>query len=676
MIPVILRSAACVLLLGAAIPLAAGAAPPAAPAAKRLITLDDLARFRDVTDPRVSPEGGWVAYTVRTQNLEADKRQTDLWMTSWDGVTTLRLTTTATQSESSPRWSPDGRSLAFLSGRGDDDEAAQLWLLPRAGGEAEKVSAVKAGISDYAWSPDGARFVFVVSDSDSVATGKDKAPPPIVTDRFYFKEDGTGYLTHKRSHLYLFDLATRKMQQLTKGDFDDVGPVWSPDGKSVAFLSKRGPDADRTSSWEIFVVEARAGATPRQLTRYEGAVNNYDAWSSIAWSPAGGEIAFLQSGPEKLLYYAVPKLAVVPAAGGPVRVLTGELDRGVQDFAWTPDGRALYFVLEDDRARHLLRVPAGGGAPERLIEGRLALAALNVGPSGRIAALVSTSQTLPEVFAIEGSGLRALSRQNDSLLAALRLAPAEETRFESRDGTMVHGFLVTPPGHRAGTRHPLILQIHGGPTSQFECELDPEWQLYAARGYVVVAANPRGSTGRGEAYCRAILADWGNKDAQDVIPAVDDAIARGVADPKRLGVGGWSYGGMLTNYVISRDARFKAATSGASIANMLAGYGTDMYVREWEAELGTPWTATAKYLELSSPFLHADRIVTPTLFLCGEKDFNVPLLNTEQMYQALRSLGRETQLVIYPGQSHGLARPSYIADRQRRYLDWFGRHLK
>lgn len=675
MIPETLKSAACALLLAASLATPSPAAPAATPA-KRLVTLEDLARFKTVTDPRVSPDGAWVAYTVRTQNLEADKRQTDVWMTSWDGATTLRLTTTATESENTPRWSPDNRWLAFLSGRGDDDEAAQLWLLPRAGGEAEKVTAVKAGISDYAWSPDGARFVFVVSDTDSVATGKDKTPPPIVTDRYFFKADGEGYLTHKRSHLFLFDLATRKLQPLTKGDFEDVNPAWSPDSKSIAFLSKRGPEADRTSSWEVFVVEARPGAVARQVTQDDGTIHNYDASNTIAWSPDGRLLAFIEGGPPRLLYYGLSRLAVVPATGGPARVLTAGLDRQVSDFAWAPDGRSLYLTYEDDRARPLARIALEGGEPEPVLGGRRAVASFDIGRDGRIAALTSTSLTLPEVFAVERGEPRPLSRQNDAQLDSLKLGAVEETSFRSRDGTEIHGFLVTPPDFRPGVRRATILQLHGGPTSQFECELDTEWQLFAARGFAVVAANPRGSTGRGQAFCRAILADWGHLDAQDVLAAVDDAVARGVADPKRLGVGGWSYGGMLTNYVIAQDQRFKAATSGASIANQLAGYGTDQYVREWEAEIGRPWEAREKYLELSTPFLHADRIVTPTLFLCGEKDFNVPLLNSEQMYQALRSLGRETQLVIYPGQHHGIARPSYLADRYRRYLDWFGRHLK
>jgi dipeptidyl aminopeptidase/acylaminoacyl peptidase len=220
-----------------------------------------------------------------------------------------------------------------------------------------------------------------------------------------------------------------------------------------------------------------------------------------------------------------------------------------------------------------------------------------------------------------------------------------------------------------------VLRIHGGPQGQYDLRFSFDLQLLAAHGYLVVAANPRGSTGRGEAFSSAIYAAWGKKDGDDVLAAVDYVMAQGLADPARLGVGGWSYGGILTNYVIARDTRFKVATSGASSANMLATYGTDQYARDYEMELGRPWEKTQTWLDLSDPFLHADRIKTPTLFLCGEKDFNVPLLNSEQMYQALKSLGLDTQLVIYPGQYHGIKRPSYKRDVLERYLAWYDKYL-
>src|SRR5579884_349096 len=666
------------LLLGALVglPPAAVVAQAPAAAAARVLAPDDLFRLREVSDPQVSPDGGWVAYTVTVADTSEDKRASAVWMTSWDGARTVRLTTSKA-GEHAPRWSPDGRFLAFLSNR--DDEHTQLWLLDRLGGEGAKLTAFPGDVEDYVWAPDGTRLALVVADGD---TAKGKTPRPIVIDRFQFKADEVGYLGRERRHLYLVDVATRRATILTPGDYDELLPAWSPAGTVLAFVSKRRPDFDRDNNCDLYVRDAAPGATPRQLTTFAGPDNAPDTESRPAWSPDGRFIAYLEGGPLSLVYYAVQKLAVVPAAGGPPRILTAALDRSVAKPAWTADGSALLFLLEDDRAVALARVPAAGGVVTRLVSGPRVVEAFATGPDGKIAALVATPRAPAEVFALDGGAggagetLRPLSRQNDAWLAGVRLGAVEPIAFPSRDGTEVHGFLVTPPDYRAGTRYPTLLRIHGGPVSQFDYGFDFQLQLFAARGYAVVAANPRGSSGRGERYATAIYAAWGEKDAQDVLAAVDYAVARGVADPDRLGVGGWSYGGILTNYVIARDRRFKAAVSGASISNILAGYGTDQYVREYEAELGPPWRNTATWLRLSFPFLHADRIVTPTLFLCGDKDFNVPLLNSEQMYQALRSLGVPTELVIYPGQYHAITRPSFARDRLERYLAWYDRYLK
>jgi dipeptidyl aminopeptidase/acylaminoacyl peptidase len=603
-------------------------------------------------------------------------------MTSWNGARSVRLTSSKS-SEASPRWSPDGRYLAFLSDRDDAREVDQVWLLDRSGGEAERITDLPGGVSDYAWSPDSKRLALIVSDPDpdSSASSPDPAAPrttprPIVLNRFQFKEDETGYLDGRRDHLYLFDLASRKAEILTPGDYNEAWPSWSPDGRSIAFVGKRRPEFDRSNNWDLYVVEARPGASPRQLTTFEGPDMD-PQWGGRApsWSPDGQQLAYVQGGPLKLIYYAGQKLAVVPAAGGPARVLTPALDRNVLSPVWSADGASILFLLEDDRVTDVASVPSGGGTIARLTRGRGLVSDLSVGPGGKVAVLASTPSLPAEVFAVEGSGLRRLSRQNDDWLAAVRLAPVEEISFKSRDGTPIHGFLVRPVDYQAGTRVPAVLKIHGGPVYQFSNEFDLEWQLLAAEGFAVVAANPRGSSGRGEKFSTAIWADWGNKDGQDVVAAVDYAVAAGVADPARLGVGGWSYGGILTNQVIARDRRFKAAISGAGQSNALAGYGTDQYVREYEAELGSPWANPDAYTRVSFPFFHADRIVTPTLFLCGERDFNVPLLNSEQMYQALRSLGRDTELVIYPGEYHEIRKPSYRRDRLQRYLSWFRRYL-
>lgn len=648
---------------------------------QRKVELDDVYRLREVSDPQLSPDGAWVAYTVSLPDTVEDQANSDVWMTSWDGARSVRLTSSKS-SEDTPRWSPDGRYLTFLSERGDAREVDQVWLLDRSGGEAERITDLPGGVSAYAWSPDSKRLALIASDPDpdSTASSPDTTlkttPRPIVVNRFQFKEDETGYLDQRRDHLYLFDLSSRKAEILTPGEYNEAAPAWSPDSRSIAFVSKRQPEFDRTNNWDLYVVEARGGASPRQLTTFEGPDMDPE-WGGHApsWSPDGKQLAYVQGGPLKLIYYAGQKVAVVPAAGGPARVLTPALDRNVLSPVWSADGASILFLLEDDRVTDVARVPPGGGKIEPLTRGRGFVSDFSVGPGGKVAVLASTPTVPAEVFAVESGGLRRLSRQNDGWLAGVRLAPVEEISFKSRDGTPIHGFLVRPIDYRAGTRVPAVLKIHGGPVSQFSNEFDLEWQLLAAEGFAVVAANPRGSSGRGEKFSTAIWADWGNKDGQDVLAAVDYAVATGVADPGRLGVGGWSYGGILTNQVIARDRRFKAAISGAGQSNALAGYGTDQYVREYEAELGTPWGNTDAWLRVSYPFFHADRIVTPTLFLCGDKDFNVPLLNSEQMYQALKSLGRETELVIYPGEYHEIRKPSYRRDRLQRYLDWYSRYL-
>ena len=651
--------------------------------ARHPFSLDDVARIQDVSDPAVSPDGEWVAYVVASADVKEDRRQSDVWMVRWDGSRSVRLTHTPAESERAPRWSPDGRWLAFLSSRGDTNESAQLWVLDRAGGEAERVTTAEGGVNDFAWAPDGRRLALVIQDAEpaeSVQAGVDttkKRPKPIVVDRFWFKEDYTGHLTKRRDHLWLLDLATRKVAQVTTGQHDDVLPAWSPDGNTIAFASKRGPDPDRSDDWNLYAIEPITGAVPRRITTYDGNDGDPTWGSRPSWSPDGQRLAYLRAGPLRLIYYASQRLATVAADGGGEGFVSPKLDRWMSQPRWSSDGSAIYVLVEEERAYHLARVPAAGGAIERIVTGPRVLSALSVGRDDRIAVLASTPDAPPEIFAVERGGeLRQLSRHNADWLSQVQLGTTEEIAFRSRDGTPVRGFMVKPPDYQAGRRYPTVLRIHGGPVAQFQHEFDEQIQTLAAEGYVVLAANPRGSSGRGEAFSTAIYADWGNKDAQDVLAAVDWAVAQGIADPERLGVGGWSYGGILTNYVIAQDRRFKAATSGAGISNVLAGYGTDQYVREYEAELGRPWENTKTWLKLSFPFLKADRIVTPTLFMCGEKDFNVPLLNSEQMYQALRSLGRETMLVIYPGEYHGIERPSFVRDRLQRYVAWYDRFLK
>jgi dipeptidyl aminopeptidase/acylaminoacyl peptidase len=662
-----------------------------ASAEKRQLDFSDLASLRDVSDPELSPDGEWIAYVVRTSNLEEDRRFGDIWMARWDGTRTLQLTHTADAGEREPRFSPDGRYLSFLASRGsfdaEDKEKSQIWILDRSGGEARKLTDFPGGVSDYAWSPDGGKLAVIASDPDpdeiekkDKKTGKEKTPKPIVIDRYQFKRDEDGYLLRLRDHLYLLDVATGKSDLLTPGDFDEAHPSWSPDSSLIAFSSKRGGDPDRHENSDLYLIEPRAGAAPRQLTRFEGP--DADFGSAAAFSPDGKFLEYLRGSSPTYSSYDMARLAVIPVEGGPERLVTPDLDRAASSPSWSSDGKSIYFLLEDDRSQMVARVPAAGGAVERFAGAPGIVSGVSVGKGAngakedRLAVVASTPHQPAEVMALEGKKARAISSHNRELLDTIELGALEGIEFESRDGTVVHGILVKPPGYQPGRRYPTIAYIHGGPVGQDGFEFDFTWQILAAKGYVVVAPNYRGSSGRGLQFTRAINADWGNLEVQDVIAAVDHLVAQGIADPERLGIGGWSYGGMTTNYTIATDTRFKAAVSGAGVSNMLAAYGTDQYIRQYENEVGLPWNDIQPYLKISYPFYEAERIKTPTLFLCGEYDFNVPLINSEQMYQALKSLGVETQLVIYPAQYHGLTKPSYLRDRAERYVAWFDRFLK
>jgi dipeptidyl aminopeptidase/acylaminoacyl peptidase len=325
---------------------------------------------------------------------------------------------------------------------------------------------------------------------------------------------------------------------------------------------------------------------------------------------------------------------------------------------------------------HLARVEVGSGAVQRLVEGRRAVTELSAGADGKVAVVAGTATQPGEVYAFEHGELRPLSRQNDAWLAQLQLATTEDFSAKGKDGTVVNGLLVKPAGYQAGVRVPTLLRIHGGPNGQDQHSFSFERELFAAHGYAVIAANYRGSAGRGRDYQKAIYADWGNKEVQDLLAAVDYVVAAGVADPDRLGIGGWSYGGILTDYTIATTTRFKAATSGAGSALQTTMYGTDQYIYQYEKEIGAPWKNPKLWEKISYPFWHADRIKTPTLFLGGEKDSNVPITGGEQMYMALKSQGVDTRMVVYPNQFHGITVPSYQKDRLQRYLEWYDKYLK
>ena len=664
---------------------------PLTPAAqtRRALTLDDHSKIVAVGDPQRSPDGLWVAYTVTTIDAEKDRRNTDVWMVKWDGTEQLQLTSSP-DSESSPRWSPDGKYLAFVASRGTEEEkkkGGQIWLLNRSGGEALKLSDLKGGVSDIQWSPDSTRIAFVADDQDpadepeKLDGWKRKTAPPIVIDRYHFKADREGYLKQLYSHIAVFDLAAKTATTITSGKTDDRSPSWSPDGKQLAFLSKRGhADPDRTSNEDIWVVEARQGAEPRQITKTaEGEAGR------PAWSPDGSRLAAVIGDTDRFAQYSMSKLIVVPSnppvAAGPATkppVYMPSLDRAVSNIAWSADGQHLSFLLQDDRTNHLATVPAENpnGTPQRRSTGRRVISSPSPGKDGNFAVLAAEPTRMNEVYALEGSNLRQLTRHNDKLLGELQLATTEDFQSKSKDGAEVHGLVVKPAGYKAGTKYPTLLIVHGGPNGQDQHAFSFDREFLAANGYVVLAINYRGSAGRGTAFQKAIHADWGNLEVADLLGAVDEAVRQGIADPNRLGIGGWSYGGISTDATIATDTRFKAAVSGAGVALYMSLYGVDQYIIQYDQELGQPWKNKEAWTKMSHGFFNADKIKTPTLYMGGEKDFNVPIAGGEQMYQALKSLGIDTQLVIYPGQFHGLTIPSYERDRLQRYLNWFNKYLQ
>jgi dipeptidyl aminopeptidase/acylaminoacyl peptidase len=653
----------------------AGVLPLSGQTPKPGLKIDDLNHLVRVGDPKVSPDGKQIVYTVSRVDTEDDKNVTELWMVDWDGTNNLQLTY-GTESASSPQWSPDGRYLAFTSSRPGKAKGSQVWVMDRRGGEARQVTDVKQNLNDYRWSPDAKQLLLTLREKDEPESddknAKPKPPKPIVIDRYHFKQDIEGYLTDKHAQLYLFDIATKKLTKLTSdpGKYDEQDAEWSPDGTLIAFVSNQSqPDPDRVENDDIFVVDAKAGSTSRKLTTFPGMDD-----APLAWSPDSKLIAYRQGLSEHYTAYGSRRLAVVPARGGATELKATSIDNNVGPPVFTADGKSLLTTVTDDRVVYVEEVPLAGGPPKRLTEESGTAAALAAG-GGHVALLWSTDTADPQIYSLDGNKLRKLTSHNDALLAQRTLATTEDIAAKSKDGTDVHGLLTMPIGYQAGTKAPMLLFIHGGPAAQDEHRFTVDRQLFAAHGFAVLNVNYRGSAGRGRAYSETITADWGDKEVADLLALVDAAVATGKIDPDRMVVGGWSYGGISTDYIIASTTRFKAASSGAGMANLFGMYGMDEYILQYDNELGPPWKHPELYIKLSYPFFHVERITTPTLFMGGDKDFNVTLVGGEQMYQAMKSVGVPTELIVYPGQFHGFTRPSFIRDRYERWFAWYDKYL-
>lgn len=641
---------------------------------KRNLTIDDYFKIQSINEVSLSPDGKWIAYVVRSYDLKKDKSNRDLYMVPTAGGDAIRLTSNE-KNDTRPKWSPDNRYLAFLSGR---DKKTQVYLLNRTGGEAIQLTDVKQGVNDLEWSPDGKKLAILITDKDPdelddsekpSSDEKAKTEKPIVITRLQFKRDGQGYLKELYTHIYTIDITTKTLKQITSGNYDDSWPKWSPDGKSIVFVSNRTDNPDGNRNNDLFLVPSEGGELKKLTTNPGGDENP-------AWSPDGKWITYQTTVKPDLMWYDTNLVAVIPSTGGEPKILTRELDRNGTFPVFAPDSKTIYFLLEDHGTDRIASVPAAGGTVNRNVVGENEISDFDIAPDMTIAFQANHPDLPDEVFTwTPKSKAKQITFTNAKALEPIRFGKLERIQFNSKDGTPVEGFVILPPDFDPSKKYPLILRIHGGPVSQYQEGFSFEWQILAANGYVVVSVNPRGSSGYGEAFCKAIWADWGNKDFEDVMAGVDYVISKGFVDPEKMGVGGWSYGGILTDYVITKTTRFKAAIAGASEANHFAGYGTDHYQFEWEKELGLPWENFELYHKMSA-FFSVGKVKTPTLFVCGQSDWNVPLINSEQMYQAVRRLGIDTMLIIYPGQSHGITTPSYINDRFERYLAWYGHYLK
>jgi dipeptidyl aminopeptidase/acylaminoacyl peptidase len=639
---------------------------------KRPMTAEDTVSVGTVSEPRVSPDGSQVVFSYSEVDRKANLFSSDLWLVPADGSAPPRRFTTSLGNDTSPQWSPDGRWVAFLSNRPSkrDQEGppkTQIWLIPAEGGEAQPLTDVNGGVAGaswsgggFAWAPDGKRIAFASPETpteDEQKRIKDKWDMVVVDKDI------------RMNQLWVIDVAARTATQLTRERRDVGDPQWSPDGGEIAFVARPTPTADDGLFSDIVVVPA-AGGVGRILT------TNPASDFGPRWSPDGKTIAYLcgtmpQSGGQN-------DVCLVPASGGTPRNLTEKFDRSEGALIWAPEGRSLFFSANIGVNSYLFSVAVDGGAVKPLLGGERVAGPASLSKDGKQLAFTLTDPLRPaDVWVVnaDGTNLRALTKMNPHV-DEFALGATEVVRWKNPAGQDIEGVLVKAVGYQAGSKCPTIVEPHGGPAGTQTTSFRKDWQLLAGRGYCLFAPNFRGSDGYGRVFIEANIGQWGIGDYEDIMSGVDALVARGIADPARLGVEGWSYGGYTTNRIVTKTTRFKAAVSGAGLSNLLSFFGTtDIQRFTTHYMKGKPWESADVYAR-SSPIVNVANTKTPLLLIHGDDDRRVPVEQAEQMYISLRKLGVETELVRYPREPHGFGEPNHQIDRLQRTADWFDRFMK
>jgi dipeptidyl aminopeptidase/acylaminoacyl peptidase len=637
----------------------------------------DVYELRWASEPRVSPDGRTAAVVENWLDREENQYRGAIWLVALDGSHPPRRLTAGTKLDTEPRWSPDGTRLAFTSTR--DGERKQLYVLPVGGGEAQRLTNLPEDVTDVCWSPDGTRLAFVARVRDAAYEEEDeRRRAPRRFSRLSYKLDSVGWTGDRRKHVFVVAAdGSEPPRQLTDGDFEDDGVCWSPDGSRLVFSAARHERWDVEPYVDLYVVDA-AGGEPRRLTAGDA------VYSGAAWSPDGSRIACRRR-PGGFDYPRHERIAVVDAASGEASVLTAAFDRNCGPYpplgppVW--DGETLLFPVEDGGNTHLYRVAAdGSGDPQPVQGGDFRVTGFDAA-AGACVYTATTPTTPPELHA-DGRRLSEFSRP---FAEATWLGAPERFTAVSADGSEVDAWILRPPDFDPGRRYPVLLTIHGGPFTQYGNGFFDEVQVYARAGYVVLYSNPRGSSGYGEEWGRAIRGPgeagpgWGTVDYEDLMAVVDDALERyEFCDPERLGVLGGSYGGFMTSWIVGHTDRFRAALSERAVNNLLSEFGSSDINWFTKAYAGVfPWEDVDAYLSMS-PSTYAEKITTPLLILHSENDLRCNIEQGEHLFAALRYLGREVELVRFPAESHELTRSGSPVHRVMRFelvLDWFGRHL-